>query len=107
MAPSLAPCSLQPHAVRTGSTHRAVRYLGYLGSSGQPSDTPVELAPPLFSHHVRFLGVLRFSVGPNIARLRDDFACGGMEMGLPQAPGWSGQRVRLWSPLMRPEAPRP
>lgn len=56
----------------------------YLGRSDQPPETSVQPAPPWFSHHVGFLGILRFSAqtlpgSGNTLR---------MWTGLPRAPGW-------------------
>lgn len=55
-----------------------------LGRSDQPPETSVQPAPPWFSHHVGFLGILRFSAqtlpgSGNTLR---------MWTGLPRAPGW-------------------
>lgn len=52
----------------------ADRAHSYLGCSDQPPETAVQPAPPRFSHHVGFLGILRWSVGPDMARLREHFA---------------------------------
>lgn len=92
--PSLAPCSRQPSPGVRGEHGQGSSLPGRLWSAFR--DT-VEPAPPLFSHHVGFLGVLGFAVGPNIARRRDDFAHVGMETGLPRHQAGRGQRIPLFS----------